>query len=100
MNKLLAISAIGGALSMAVAVDAHAGTRSGTISGPRGVSTFSGYRGCSGGTCSSQGSITGPYGGTVSHQGSRTCSGGVCSGSGTVIGPRGGVVSYGGTVTR
>ena len=100
MKKLLAISAIVGALSAATAADANAGSRNGSISGPRGTSTFSGSRSCAGGACSSQGSATGPYGGTVSHQGSSSCSGGTCSGSGTVTGPRGGAVSYNRTITR
>ena len=100
MKKLFAIAAIAGALSAAAIVDANAGSRSGSISGPRGTTTFSNARSCAGGTCSSQGSVTGPYGGTVSHQGSSSCSGGTCSGSGTITGPRGGSVTYNGTVTR
>ena len=87
MKKLLAISAIAGALFAAGVADANAGSRSGSISGPRGTTTFSGSRSCAGGVCSSQGSVTGPYGGTISHQGSSTCSGGTCSGSGVVTGP-------------
>jgi hypothetical protein len=100
MKKLLAIAAIIGAASAVTVADANAGSRSGSISGPRGTTTFSGSRSCAGGVCSSQGSVTGPYGGTVSHQGSSTCSGGTCSGSGTVTGPRGGTVSYNRTITR
>lgn len=100
MKKLIAIAAIAGALSAAAIVDANAGSRSGSISGPRGTTTFSNSRSCAGGACASQGSVTGPYGGTVSHQGSSSCSGGTCSGSGTVTGPRGGSVTYNGTVTR
>jgi hypothetical protein len=72
-------------LSAAAIVDANAGSRSGSISGPRGATTFANSRSCAGGACSSQGSVTGPYGG---------------SGSGTVTGPRGGSVTYNGTVTR
>jgi hypothetical protein len=100
MMKFVAIAMVTGALSLAAVVDASAGSRSGTISGPRGVSTFSGSRSCSGGACSSQGSVTGPYGGTVSRQGTSSCSGSTCTGSGSVTGPRGGTVSYNGTVTR
>jgi len=100
MKKLLAIAAIIGAVSAVTVADANAGSRSGSISGPRGTTTFSGSRSCAGGVCSSQGSVTGPYGGTISHQGSSSCSGGTCSGSGTVTGPRGGSVTYNGTVTR
>ena len=100
MDKLLAISIVAGILSMAAAVDANAATRGGTIWGPRGVSTFAGSRQCSSGSCSSQGSFTGPYGGTISHQSSRACAGGTCSASGTIAGPRGGTVSYSRTVTR
>jgi hypothetical protein len=100
MKKFLAISAIAGAMFVAAAADANAGSRSGSISGPRGTTTFSGSRSCAGGSCSSQGSVTGPNGGTVSRQDSSTCSGGTCSGGGTVTGPRGGTVSYNGTVTR
>ena len=87
MKKLLAISAIAGAMFAAGVADANAGSRSGSISGPRGTTTFSGSRSCAGGVCSSQGSVTGPYGGTISHQGSSTCSGGTCSSSGVVTGP-------------
>ena len=100
MKKFFAIAAFAGALSAAAIVDANAGSRSGSISGPRGTTTFAGSRSCSGGACSSQGSVTGPYGATISHQGSSSCSGGTCSGSGTVTGPRGGSVTYNGTVTR
>ena len=100
MKKVFAIAAFAGALSAAAIVDANAGSRSGSISGPRGTTTFSNSRSCADGACSSQGSVTGPYGGTISHQGSSSCSGGTCSGSGTVTGPRGGSVTYNGTVTR
>jgi len=65
MKKLLAISAIAGALFAAGVADANAGSRSGSISGPRGTTTFSGSRSCAAGVCSSQGSVTGPYGGTI-----------------------------------
>ena len=41
MNKLLARAAIAGALSMAAVANADAGTRSGMIVGPRGITTFS-----------------------------------------------------------
>jgi len=100
MKKLLAISAIAGALFAAGVADANAGSRSGSITGPRGTTTFSGSRSCAGGVCSSQGSVTGPYGGTISHQGSSTCSGGTCTGSGVITGPRGGTVSYNRTISR
>ena len=100
MKKFFATAAIVGALSAAAIVDANAGSRSGSISGPRGTTTFAGSRSCAGGACSSQGSVTGPYGGTISHQGSSTCSGGTCSGSGVVTGPRGGTVSYNRTISR
>jgi hypothetical protein len=70
------------------------------VTGPRGTTTFSGSRSCAGGSCSSQGSITGPYGGTISHQATRSCAGGTCTGSGTITGPRGGTVSYNGSVMR
>jgi len=100
MKKLLAIAAIIGAVSAGTVADANAGSRSGAISGPRDTTTFAGSRSCAGGACSSQGSVTEPYGDTISHQGSSSCSGGTCSGSGTVTGPRGGSVTYNGTVTR
>jgi len=67
MKKILAIFAIAGALSVAVVADADAGSRSGSITGPRGTTTFSGSRSCSGGTCSGSGTATGPRGGTVSY---------------------------------
>ena len=99
MKKLLAVVATIGALSAVTMADANAGSRSGTITGPRGTTTFSNSRSCAGGVCSSKGSVTGPYGGTVSHQGSSSCSGGTCTGSGSVTGPRG-TVSYNRTISR
>lgn len=100
MKKLLAVTAIIGAMSAAAIVDANAGSRSGTISGPRGTTTYAGSRSCAGGACSSQGSVTGPFGGTISHQGSTTCSGATCTGTGVITGPRGGTVTYNSTYTR
>ncbi|CAN5336445.1 hypothetical protein BH11PSE4_BH11PSE4_37310 [soil metagenome] len=100
MIKFLAVSVVAGAVSLAAIADTSAASRSGSISGPRGTSTYAGSRSCSGGSCSSQGSVTGPYGNTISHQGSRSCANGVCSGSGTVTGPRGGAVYYNSSVTR
>jgi hypothetical protein len=100
MKKMLAISVMATALSIAAVASAEAGYRSGSVTGPRGTTTFSGSRSCSGGSCSSQGSITGPYGGTISRQATRSCAGGTCTGSGSITGPRGGTVSYTGSVTR
>lgn len=100
MKKILTMSALTAVLSVAAVAVAEAGSRSGSFTGPRGTSTFSGSRSCAGGSCSSQGSVTGPYGGTASRQRTGSCAGGVCTGSGSVTGPRGGTVSHNGTVTR
>lgn len=100
MKKILTMSALTAVLSVAAVGAAEAGSRSGSFSGPRGTTTFSGSRSCAGGFCSSQGSVTGPYGGTVSRQRTGSCAGGVCTGSGSITGPRGGTVSRSRTVTR
>lgn len=99
-NKLVAILALAGSLSLVSIADASARSRSVTVVGPRGVSTHTVSRSCAGGVCSRASSTTGPYGRTVSRQGTASCAGGVCSGSGVATGPRGGSVAYSGSVTR
>lgn len=80
--------------------EAEARSRSGSITGPRGTTTYQAQRDCSGGTCTRSGSATGPAGLTRSWQGSRTCAGGTCTSNGSVTGPYGGTATYSGTSTR
>jgi hypothetical protein len=100
MNKLVAILAIVGGMSLVSIADASARSRSVTVYGPRGVSTHSVSRSCAGGVCSRSSSTTGAYGRTASRQGTASCTGGVCTGSGVATGPHGGTVSYSGTAAR
>jgi hypothetical protein len=64
MKKLIAMSTLAGALSIAAAADASAWTRSGTHYGPRGKSTVQVTGGCAYGTCSRTATRTGPAGNT------------------------------------
>lgn len=89
------------ALMVAGASTADAGwSRSGGGTGPRGNSWNStGSGSCSGGTCTSNQTYTGPRG-TTTRSRSTTCSGGTCKHTGTVTGPNGNGVTRSGTVTR
>jgi hypothetical protein len=111
------------------AAEARDRSISGSVTGPRGnTATMQGTRNCSGTTCSSTQTWTGPGGrtatrnhevtgvgtgagtstttwtgpggGTVTREGSRSCSGGTCNFGGTVTGPNGGQRTYSGSVTR
>jgi hypothetical protein len=115
--------------SVVGAAEARDRSYSGSVTGPHGNTvTMQGTRSCSGTTCSSTqtwtgpagrtatrnhevtgvgtGSgtstttLTGPAGRTVTREGSRSCSGGTCAFGGTVTGPNGGQRTYSGSVTR
>lgn len=81
--------------------NAHAWSRSGSTTGPRGKSVSSSSNGsCSGGSCSRSGSVTGPRGGTAATSGKTNCSGGACTHTGNVTGPNGGSVTRSSTVSK
>ncbi len=73
MKKLILMSALAGALSVAAAADASAWTRSGTATGPRGgTSSFQASGSCANGSCSRTATRTGPAGNTYTRQGTVT----------------------------
>ncbi len=72
MKKLIAMSTLAGALSIAAVADASAWTRSGTATGPRGTSSVQASGGCANGSCSRSVTRTGPAGNTYTRQGTVT----------------------------
>lgn len=68
MKKLIAMSTLAGALSIAAAADASAWTRSATSTGPRGTSSMQASGSCSNGTCSRSATRTGRAGNTYTRQ--------------------------------
>ncbi len=100
VSRLAATSAFAAILALATVADASAYTRSGSVSGPRGVSTVNGSGSCSGGSCSRSVVRTGPAGNSYTRSGSASCSGGTCSGSATSTGPRGYSRTRQGSVSR
>jgi uncharacterized low-complexity protein len=68
MKKLIAMSTLAGALSIAAAADASAWTRSATSTGPRGTSSMQASGSCANGTCSRSATRTGPAGNTYTRQ--------------------------------
>jgi hypothetical protein len=70
MKKLIAMSTLAGALS--IAADASAWTRSGTTTGPRGTSSVQASGSCANGSCSRTVTRTSPYGNTYTRQGTVT----------------------------
>ena len=100
MNKIFTASALTAVLAFGAFAEAHAWERNGTVTGPRGTSTFSGSGSCSGGTCTRERSRTGAYGRTVTRQGERTCANGTCTGSRTTTGPNGQTVTRQGSISR
>ncbi len=100
MTKTFTLTAIAAVLCL-TAVNADAGTRarSGSLTGPRGTTTWGGTRTCAGGSCSSHGFITGPAGATATRQGSTTCANGTCTSGATITGFRGGVYSRSSSTT-
>jgi hypothetical protein len=95
MHKLLIASTFAILLSFAAtgAAEARGWNHQGTITTPRGTTTTQSSGSCAGGTCTRQGSATGPAGRSVSHQGTTQCAGGKCSSTGTFTGPNGGVAT-------
>ena len=69
MKKLIAMSTLAGALSIAAAADASAWTRSATSTGPRGTSSVQATGSCANGSCSRSATRTGPAGNTYTRQG-------------------------------
>ena len=100
MMKLLTLSAFAGVLSFAVAADANAWTRNGSVTGPRGTTTFNGSGSCADGACSRQITRTGPNGNSISRQGSVSCGNGTCTGERTTTGPYGNSIVRQGSVSR
>jgi len=100
LPRFAASSALAIVFALALAADASAFSRSGTTSGPRGVSSVNSSAGCSGGTCSRNVARTGPAGNSYNRSGSASCSGGTCSGSATSTGPRGNSWNRQGSVSR
>jgi uncharacterized low-complexity protein len=68
MKKLISMSTLAGALSIAAAADASAWTRSATSTGPRGTSSMQASGSCANGTCSRSATRTGPAGNTYTRQ--------------------------------
>lgn len=68
MKKLIAMSTLAGALSIASAADASAWTRSATFTGPRGTSSVQATGSCANGSCSRSVTRTGPAGNTYNRQ--------------------------------
>ncbi|HTQ81957.1 MAG TPA: hypothetical protein VMI47_01710 [Pseudolabrys sp.] len=99
--KLAFLSAsLAAALSLAAVSAANAWTRSGSVTTARGTYYGGASGSCGGGSCSRSGSVTGPYGGTVSRSGSITRTGpDSYSYSRTTTGPNGNSVTRGGTVS-
>ena len=100
MRKNLTIALMSSMLAIAVASEANAWTRSGTVTGPRGTSSVQASGSCANGSCSRQITRTNPYGQTSTRSGSAVCANGVCSGSSTTTGPYGGTVTRQGTISR
>jgi len=101
MTKLLTFAILAAGLCLATLGPAEARTiaHAGSITGPRGTTTFAGERTCSGGSCSSSGSVTGPNGKTASRTGSTSCANGTCSSTATVTGPNGASATRNGSTT-
>jgi len=100
MTRLIAISTLVAAISIASIADASAWTRNGSFSGPRGTTNYGGSGSCSGGSCSSTRGGTGPAGRSWSGQSSSSCSGGSCTHSGSGTGPAGNSYNHTGSVSR
>jgi hypothetical protein len=97
MIRMLTISVLATALSLAAAADANAWTRKGTWTGPHGTSSVYATGSCANGSCTRQITRTGPNGNSVVRNGSLTCGGGTCNGTSTATGPRGKSVTRSGT---
>jgi hypothetical protein len=100
--KLAFVSAsLAGILSLAIVSQASAWTRSGSVTTRRGTFYGQSSGGCSGGTCSRSGSVTGPNGNTASRIRSATRTGpNSFSYSRTATGPNGNSVTRSGEIYR
>ncbi len=73
--------------------------RQGTVTGPYGGTvTSSGSGSCVNGVCSSNQTVTGPNGGVAVRKRTTTCYEGVCTSNGTITGPAGKVIRRSGTL--
>jgi len=99
MRRILIPASLAGLLVAAGISEANAWVRSGSVTTRRGTYYGSASGGCGGGSCWRSGSITGPYGGTLSRSGSVTRVGpNAYNYSQTVTGPNGRSVTREGTV--
>ena len=99
MIRMIAVSTLAAAFSLAAAGEAGAWQRSGSVTGPRGTTTYGGSGSCSGGSCSWQRGGTGPHGYSWGYSGAGTCTDRTCSYSGTGTGSRGRTYNRGGSLT-
>lgn len=100
MNKLIALSALAGLLTLAASTGASAWTRTGSVTGPKGSITTTVKGSCSGGTCTRDTTRTGTNGKTVTTSGTASCSGGSCTGTRTTTGPNGKSTTRTGTISK
>lgn len=100
MTKILATTALAAILLGGLAAEAQAWTRSGTVTGPRGVGAVYATGTCAGGICNRTVTRTGPRGLTSTTQGSFSCAAGACTGNSTTTGPFGRVFQRQTTWTR
>nr|QDF38399.1 hypothetical protein FJN17_12955 [Bradyrhizobium symbiodeficiens] len=99
MRRILIPASLAGLLVAAGISEANAWVRSGSVTTRRGTYYGSASGGCGGGSCWRSGSITGPYGGTLSRSGNVTRVGpNAYNYSQTVTGPNGRSVTREGTV--
>jgi hypothetical protein len=99
MKVALLSASLAAVLSLTMVAEAAAWTRNSTVTTPRGTYSHNVTGTCSGGACARSGSVTGPYGGTVSRTGTVTRTGpSSYSYSRTTTGPYGNSVTRSGTV--
>jgi len=94
MKRVLTTSILAATLSLAVAADASAWSRTATRSGPLGTSSFNASGGCANGNCNRSATRTTPSGNQIQTQNNTNCANGVCTRSSTSTG------SYGGSINR
>lgn len=99
MKSMITTAALASLLAVSMVAEASAWSRNVSVSGPRGVNTFSATGSCSHSSCSRSATATGAYGRTATRSGSGSCSGNSCSGSRTTTGPRGNTVQRSGSVS-
>ena len=100
MKKFLIIAAATASV-MALTVEANAWSRKNTVTGPGGGTVTHQSKGhCDNASCSRKGNITGPAGNSVTYGGSTSCRDGVCTRSGKVTGPGGRSFTFRSTVSE